>query len=92
MIHNDRQRLWLFSRGERIAIIFLILAIAITLAIRTWIRSDEKTTILDTTWIESEIPQFEKQLERPKPQKKTNKEYTPKKQILVPIELESEKL
>ncbi len=92
MIHDDRQRLWYFTRGERIAVIVLLVAIAATLAVRVYVRRSEVVTLSDTTWIEKEIPAFERQLERPvsAPAPKKTKTYTPRRQNLQPIEREND--
>ena len=92
MIHDDRQRLWYFTRGERIAVIVLLVAIAATLAVRAYVRRSEVVTLNDTVWIEKEVPAFERQLERPAstPAPKKAKTYTPRRQNLQPIEREND--
>ena len=62
---DERQRLWFFSRGERIAVIVLLIAIAATLLARRYIQKSPDIEICDTTWLEEEIPVFEEQLSRP---------------------------
>ena len=70
---DERQRLWFFSRGERIAVIVLLIAIAATLLARRYIQKSPDIEICDTTWLEEEIPVFEEQLSRPqKTRKKQN--------------------
>ena len=85
---DERQRLWFFSRGERIAVIVLLIAIAATLLARRYIQKSPDIEICDTTWLEEEIPVFEVQLSRPQKTRKKSKTYTPRQQKLQPIEQE----
>ena len=50
---DERQRLWFFSRGERIAVIVLLIAIAATLLARRYIQKSPDIEICDTTWLEA---------------------------------------
>lgn len=70
---DERQRLWFFSRGERIAVIVLLIAIAATLLARRYIQKSPDIEICDTTWLEEEIPVFEEQLSRPQKTRKKAK-------------------
>ena len=81
---DERQRLWFFSRGERIAVIVLLIAIAA----RRYIQKSPDIEICDTTWLEEEIPVFEEQLSRPQKTREKSKTYTPRQQKLQPIEQE----
>ena len=85
-MENDRQRLWHFTRGERIAVIALLLAIAATIGVRAYIRQSDAPVVGDTLWIEQEVPAFERQLQRPQPPAKKEKTYTPRQQTLQPVE------
>ena len=85
---DERQRLWFFSRGERIAVIVLLIAIAATLLARRYIQKSPDIEICDTTWLEEEIPVFEEQLSRPQKTREKSKTYTPRQQKLQPIEQE----
>lgn len=87
---DDRQRLWHFSRGERWAVIVLLTAIAVTLLVRRHMQRNPETGFCDTTWIQEEIPAFEKQLSKPGDTKKPEKTYRPRQQKLQPIEMEKD--
>ncbi len=85
---DERQRLWFFSRGERIAVIVLLIAIAVTLLARHYIQKSPDIEVCDTIWLEEEIPAFEEQLSRPQKARGKSKTYTPRQQKLQPIEQE----
>lgn len=89
MIRDDRQRLWQFSRSERIAIILLLIAIGVTLCVRTYVRQGDSIEVTDTTWIETEVPLFEQEQKKAQKPAKKEKTYTPRQQILRPVEQET---
>ncbi|MCD7710968.1 MAG: hypothetical protein LUC18_05340 [Porphyromonadaceae bacterium] len=65
MISDDRKRIWDFSRGERKAVIILLIAIVVLLAVRLYVRNNPPAVNdLDETWIKEEIPAFESQFSR----------------------------
>ena len=88
MYNDDPQRLWHFSRGERIAVVVLLIAIAATLLARRYLHRSPDIGLCDTTWLQEEVPAFEEQLVRPEKTSKKDKTYRPKQQKLQPIEQE----
>lgn len=88
MHNDDRQRLWRFSRGERWAVIILLIAIGVTLLVRRHMQQNPDMNVCDTTWLREEVPAFEKQLSKPDKADKKGKTYRPRQQKLQPIEIE----